>query len=158
GRNVSFVMAPERPNELPEILERVARGERVEDYETERVRKDGTRLDVSISVSPIRDRSGAVVGAATIARDVTERKRGERAERMLATASRLFAESGLDRDAILDALCRAVVGTMAQTCLVHLVGAPGAPIEAAAVLDENPEHTAAARELLVEHRLSVGEG
>src|SRR5687767_9650680 len=96
GRNVSLVIAPERPNELTEILTRIVAGERVEHYETERVRKDGARIDVSISVSPIRNDAGKVIGAATIARDVTERKRSERGQRLLAAASRLFAEAGLD--------------------------------------------------------------
>src|SRR5947209_3232399 len=75
GRNVSFVVPSERQDEVPEILARIAAGERVEHYETERVRKDGRRLDVSVSISPIRDEAGDVVGAATIARDVSDRKR-----------------------------------------------------------------------------------
>src|SRR5689334_10559700 len=125
GRNVSFVFPPERPNELPEILARIARGERVEHYETERVRKDGTRIDVSISVSPIRDESGTVVGAATIARDISEHRRTELGQRMLATASGLFAEARLDPEAILDGLAQAAVETVAELCVVELVGDDG---------------------------------
>ena len=60
------------------MFEKVARGEAVEPFETVRRRKDGTLVDVSVSVSPIRDREGAVVGASKIARDITERKTGQR--------------------------------------------------------------------------------
>jgi PAS domain S-box-containing protein len=59
------------------ILEKIGRGERVEHYETTRLRKDGARIRVSITVSPIKDSSGIIIGASTIARDVTERKKTE---------------------------------------------------------------------------------
>ena len=66
------------PDELPTILSRISAGERIEHYETRRVRKDGTIIDVAISVSPVRGPDGNIVGAATIVRDVTESKRIQR--------------------------------------------------------------------------------
>jgi PAS domain S-box-containing protein len=75
GRPVTMLMPPDRVNEEPGILERIRRGERVEPYETVRRRKDGTLLDISLAVSPIRDAGGNVIGASKIARDITERKR-----------------------------------------------------------------------------------
>jgi len=78
GRPISILIPPERSGEEFEILRTVLKGEAIEQYETERVSKDGRRLTVSLSVSPIRDKYGDVVGAAAIARDVTERKRMER--------------------------------------------------------------------------------
>ncbi|MEA2691368.1 MAG: hypothetical protein QOJ16_755, partial [Acidobacteriota bacterium] len=78
GRPVSILAPPERPDEMRTILAAVRRGERLEHFETERMTKDGRRLQVSLSVSPIRDASGQVVGAAKIARDITRRKRSER--------------------------------------------------------------------------------
>jgi signal transduction histidine kinase len=69
---------PDRPDELPAILGRLRRGERLDHFETVRLRKDGTRLDVSVSVSPIKDASGRIVGAATIARDIGAAKALER--------------------------------------------------------------------------------
>ena len=75
GRSVSVLIPPDQPDELGEINERVSRGEPVDHYETVRLTKDGRRIDVSLSVSPIRDASGAVVAASTIARDITLRKR-----------------------------------------------------------------------------------
>lgn len=77
GKSISILAPNDRPDEIPEILARVRRGERVEFFETVRVRKDGQRLNVSISVSPIREMSGEIVGASAIARDVTAQKRNE---------------------------------------------------------------------------------
>jgi two-component system cell cycle sensor histidine kinase/response regulator CckA len=78
GRHVSFIVPPDRHEELSGLMERVARGERVSHLETIRVRKDGRRIDVSLSIAPMKDGSGRVVGASTIARDITERKATER--------------------------------------------------------------------------------
>jgi PAS domain S-box-containing protein len=75
GRSVSVLVPPERPGELAWIMEQLRRGETVQNFETVRIRKDGTRLDVSVTISPIRDAAGNVTAASTIARDVTEQKR-----------------------------------------------------------------------------------
>jgi diguanylate cyclase (GGDEF)-like protein/PAS domain S-box-containing protein len=75
GKSISILVPAGHDDELPELLMRVRAGERVDDYETVRVRKDGTLVDVSLTVSPIRSREGAVVGASTIARDISARLR-----------------------------------------------------------------------------------
>ncbi|HEX8560478.1 MAG TPA: PAS domain S-box protein [Pyrinomonadaceae bacterium] len=82
GRHVSLIVPEDQKGDLDEIMGQLRRGERVERAETVRVRKDGSRLDVSLVVSPIRDPSGRLVGASTVALDVSEQKRaeGERAE------------------------------------------------------------------------------
>ncbi len=72
-------MPPERSGEIRAILEKVKRGERIEHYETERITKDGHRIIVSITISPIADINGDIIGASTIARDITEQKRAEKA-------------------------------------------------------------------------------
>jgi PAS domain S-box-containing protein len=77
GKPVSMLHSPEQPSELPDLLERLRRGEHVEHYQTVQVRKDGLRVDVSLSVSPIKDSRGQVVGAAKIARDIGPQKRLE---------------------------------------------------------------------------------
>ncbi len=77
GRPISLVIPPDRAHELPLIYERIRRGERVQPYETVRVRKDGRQIDVSLSISPIKDVAGRTVAASTIVRDITERKRLE---------------------------------------------------------------------------------
>jgi rsbT co-antagonist protein RsbR len=75
GRPVSILVPSNRPDEVPQILEKLMRGERVDHFETVRARKDGESFDVSLTVSPIRDASGRIVGASTVARDITEQKR-----------------------------------------------------------------------------------
>jgi PAS domain S-box-containing protein len=75
GCPISILLPPERRDEETEILEKIRQGERVEHFETTRRRKDGRMIDVSITISPIRDSTGAITGASHIARDITERMR-----------------------------------------------------------------------------------
>jgi PAS domain S-box-containing protein len=75
GRPISILIPPERPDELPQIMERLRRGQRVDHYRTTRVRKDGARIAVSVTISPVHDSEGRVVGASSIARDVSEQER-----------------------------------------------------------------------------------
>ncbi len=88
GQSVLMLIPPELQCEEPEILRKVTAGERIEHFETRRRRKDGSILDISLTISPIRDRSGTIVGISKIARDITERKHTEAAllesERMAA--------------------------------------------------------------------------
>ncbi len=77
GQRIEMLIPPERIHEEPGILERIRAGTRVEHYETIRRRKDGTLVDISLTVSPIRDARGQIVGASKIARDISERKRTE---------------------------------------------------------------------------------
>jgi PAS domain S-box-containing protein len=77
GQPITRLVPPDRHDDVPTILGAIARGERVDHLETERIRKDGQRIHVSLSISPLVDASGRVVGASKIARDVTDRKRAE---------------------------------------------------------------------------------
>jgi PAS domain S-box-containing protein len=81
GQPITLIIPRERLEEEQTILAKLRRGERVETLETIRVAKDGRRLDISLTVSPVRDSEGAIVGASKIARDITERKRAEQALR-----------------------------------------------------------------------------
>ena len=92
GQSVSRLLPPDQTDDARQILDRLSRGERVEQYETVRMHKDGRRIDVSLRVSPIRDVAGNVVGASTIARDITERKQAEIRMR----ESQRFLQSTLD--------------------------------------------------------------
>jgi PAS domain S-box-containing protein len=87
GASIMKLIPPERHSEEQEILSRIKRGERLDHFDTVRVAKDGRRLDVSLTVSPIKDSSGNVVGVSKIARDVTERKATEEALREAKEAS-----------------------------------------------------------------------
>ena len=79
GQSVFLCIPSELRDEENEILRRLAGGERIENYETVRISKSGERIHVAITVSPVRDENGAIIGASTIARDITERKRAEEA-------------------------------------------------------------------------------
>jgi PAS domain S-box-containing protein len=85
GRHISIVIPPERLAEEEQIIASLRAGKRIEHYETERVRSDGQIIIVSLTISPIKDEAGAVIGASKIVRDVTERKRVERDREMFVT-------------------------------------------------------------------------
>ncbi len=74
GRPMSLLLPPDRPDEETLILKRLAKGERVDHFETTRLRKDGRQIDVSLSISPVYDKEGIVRGASHVARDITERR------------------------------------------------------------------------------------
>ncbi len=77
GKHISLLTPGDRPDEVSKILQKIGEGESIEHYESVRLAKDGRRLDVSISVSPMRNAAGDIVGASVIARDITEQKRSE---------------------------------------------------------------------------------
>jgi len=78
GKPITIIIPPDRQSEEVEVLRRILRGESVEHFETVRVRKDGSRVEISLTVSPIRDPEGRVIGASKIARDITAQKQAER--------------------------------------------------------------------------------
>src|SRR5712692_5310207 len=145
GQPISILVPPDRPDELPGIMERLRRGEHIDHFETERIRKDGRRLTMSISISPITDASGRVTGASTIARDVTRRKRAEEALRFQAAASELLATS-LDFATTLQSVARLAVTTLADWCTVDVLEEDGT-IRNLAVAHMDPAKIALAREL-----------
>ena len=108
GQPITLLIPPERHDEERVILDRLRRGERIEHYETVRVTKDGRRIDVSLTISPVRDGAGRIIGASKISRDITARKR---AEQRLATqngVTHTLAESASLHEAapkILRAIC-----------------------------------------------------
>ena len=109
GKPVTVLIAPERQNEEPEILARIRRGEHISHYETVRRRKDGSDVEVSLTVSPVKDEKGKIVGASKIAREITERKRLELQPWLiyeLATKVNSAATLPEVYDAALDAICR----------------------------------------------------
>jgi PAS domain S-box-containing protein len=79
GQSISMLVPPERPDEVPAILRRISSGQPVQNYETVRVRKDGSRLEVALTISPVRDGSGTIIGASTIARDIGTRRQSDAA-------------------------------------------------------------------------------
>jgi PAS domain S-box-containing protein len=83
GKPITLLIPKDRLNEEPAILERIRRGERVEHFDTIRRRKDGTLIDISLTISPLRNPEGKIIGASKIAREITERRRAEDQQRLL---------------------------------------------------------------------------
>jgi len=83
GKPVTILIPEDRQDEEPAILARIRRGERIDHYETIRQRKDGRLIDISLAVSPVRNRQGRVIGASKIARDITERRRAQEQQELL---------------------------------------------------------------------------
>jgi PAS domain S-box-containing protein len=83
GQSVTMLLPEDRHDEEPEILRRIRNGERVTHYETVRRRKDGSLVDISLTVSPIRDRDGTIIGASKIARDITNARRAQEQQGLL---------------------------------------------------------------------------
>ncbi len=84
GKSINILIPEGRDGEELEILRRIMRGERIDHYDTIRQRKDGTLINISLTISPVKNSSGVIIGASKIARDVTERKRAEEALKTLA--------------------------------------------------------------------------
>src|SRR3954447_15401482 len=78
GQSITIVIPPERLSEEDMVLGRIRRGERIEHFDTVRRRKDGTLVPISLTVSPIKDAAGTIVGASKIARNISDRTRMER--------------------------------------------------------------------------------
>src|SRR6266516_2232599 len=93
GKPITVLVSPDRHNQELEIMERLRRGERIVRYETAHRRKDGTSLDISLAVSPIKDENGQIIGASKIARDITERVRTDRRRNTQYVVSNLLAGS-----------------------------------------------------------------
>ncbi len=125
GQHVSILMPDELKHEERKILERVVqRGEPLKTYETERLRKDGIRINVSLTVSRIEDPVLGVVGASVVARDITDAMRRRRAQVFLAGASRDF-DSSLDPNETARNIVHAAVPDLAEVCVVDLLRPDG---------------------------------
>jgi PAS domain S-box-containing protein len=145
NKPLALLVPPDHPDEVPGLLQRIKRGERIEHFETVRVSKDGRRLDVSLTLSPVRSAEGRIIGASKIARDITASKRQESALRFLAEASKLLGEL-LDVPSTLRKVASLAVPHIADWCVIHLQDAEGS-LQAVAVEHADPARLELAREL-----------
>ena len=136
GKPLSILIPPDHPDELPEIMERLKRGEHIEHFETMRLRKDGSRVDVSLTISPVKGTDGRIIGASKIARDITARKQAEQTTRFLADASAALAEL-TDYESTLQKVASLAVPSFADWCGVDMQEADGS-LRRLAVADTDP--------------------
>jgi two-component system NtrC family sensor kinase len=145
GQPLTLLIPADLSNDFPRLLACLQCGESIDHYETQRLHKDGTRLDVSLTISPIRDSTGRVIGASKIARDITARKQAEVIRHFLAEASTLLASS-LDPTTQLDQLAHLIVPTLADWCCVDILQDDGR-IHRLAVVHADPARVALAEQL-----------
>lgn len=124
GRHVSFLVPADHKDEEMVILDRVKRGERLDTYETERIRSDGARISVSLTVSPIRSPMRGLIGASVVARDITAQVRRRRAQEFLVAASRLL-DTSLDPVETARTIVSTAVPELAEICLIDFRRADG---------------------------------
>lgn len=154
GKEIVLLIPEDHPDEEPAILERIRRGERVEQYETIRRRKDGSLVEIALTVSPVKDAAGHVIGASKIARDITESKRAEerqilllremnhRIKNLFALASSVVAVSKRSADSV-EELADAVQGRLSALARAHDLTLPDMTPAGA-----GPEKTTTLRALL----------
>ena len=129
GRSVALIIPPEGQDELVQILARIAEGSRVERSDAIRVRKDGTRITVALTVSPIRDHAGRIIGASAVAHELKERGEALAARRESEARFRSIIDSAMDAIITVDAhqrivLCNAAAERMFGCPATEAVGQP----------------------------------
>jgi hypothetical protein len=144
---ITILIPPERQDEEPLILERIQRGERIDHYETIRRRNDGSLIEISLTVSPVRDADGRIVGASKIARDITERKRKER---HIALLAREVDHRSKNLLALVQAAVRLTEADTAEELKVAIEGRLQALSNAHALLTQSRWEGADLRELIFE--------
>lgn len=137
GQSKAIVIPHNQQEELTTILQRIRSSERIQPYETKRIHKNGRLLDVSISVSPLKDAEGKIIGASTIARDITEKKQMEIAQQFLIDASAALASS-LDYERTLQQVANLAVPRIADWCGVDILQEDGS-ISQLAIAHVDPE-------------------
>jgi PAS domain S-box-containing protein len=147
GKPIAMLIPPERQDEEPIILKRIQRGERVDHYETIRRRKDGSLIEISLTVSPVRDANGRIVGASKIARDISEHKRKER---HIALLAREVDHRSKNLLALVLAAVRLTEADTAEELKVAIEGRLAALSNAHALLTQSRWEGADLRELISE--------
>jgi PAS domain S-box-containing protein len=145
GKSIQVLMPPYKKNDFPKIMKLLYTGKKIEHYETQRMTKDGKILDVSLTISPLKDSYGKIIGASKIARDITERKRAEKNITFLSEASKILSSS-LDYKTTLHTVAKLAVPEIADWCTVDMLNTFGT-LDAVAIAHKDPQKVAWAREL-----------
>jgi PAS domain S-box-containing protein len=163
GRPMAILVPPERPDDLPPLLERLIRGERIEPYETVGRRKDGQAIHISLTLSAVKDVMGSVVGASVVARDITARKRAEEAlERQrrdtvfLDRATQLF-NSTLQLDAVLQRVVQMATEVLGESCTINLLEAEKEHLTPVATYHADPKARQARLQIQRDDPVRIGD-
>ena len=149
GQPITLIIPPERVQEEQEILEKLRRGERIDHFETVRAAKSGRRIDVSLTISPIRNAHGVIVGASKIARDISERKASEQAQQRtigeLRRAEEALREADRRKDEFLAVLAHELRNPLAPIRYAVAMARKGSsagtePLRAQAIIERQVEH------------------
>ena len=153
GKPISILIPSDHAREEWHILDRIRNGERVDTYETERIRKDGVRIDVSLTVSPIKDPILGVVGASIVARDITAEKRRRSAQEFLARAAAAL-DASLDREETARRIVETAVPDLAELCVIDFLEDDGS-IGHSTVAAADPEIAAELETIRRDHPLEL---
>ena len=145
GKPITVLLPRERLHEEAEILRRLRLGESVEHFDTIRRHKSGRLIQVSVTISPIRDSKGKIIGASKIARDITERKRSEQTTRFLASANAALADLA-DHESTLQKVANLAVPAFADWCAVDLAEKNGA-LRSLVITHSDPAKVGLAQEI-----------
>ena len=143
GRSISILVPPDHLDEVPKIVEKISWGKGLDRYETVHVRKNGRQLEVSIIVSSVKSSEGSAVGACVLAHDITERKRAEERQRLLAEASQVFSGLVADYEALLQRIAEHIAEATGDACTVRLLSDDGRWLRPVAGHHPDPELTSA---------------
>jgi two-component system CheB/CheR fusion protein len=145
GKSISLLVPSNKQDDFTEILKKLNEGKRIEHYETQRITKDRRIIDVSLTISLIRDAQGNIVGASKIAHDITAKKRAEQNLQFLAKASEILSSS-LDYKMTLANISKIAVPTIADWCSIDLINDEN-DLEQVNVAHKDPDKVKWAREL-----------
>ena len=145
GQHIFLIIPPDRRSEEDMILSKLRRGEHIDHFETVRMRKDGTRLDISLTISPLKNKDGHIIGASKIARDITESKRLRQNLEFLSNASKVLSSS-LDYKTTLQTIANLAVQHIADWCAINMLADDGS-IEQLAIAHVDPQKVQWAWEL-----------
>jgi PAS domain S-box-containing protein len=163
GRPLALLVAPDRPDELSAQLGRLMRGERLEPYEIAGRRKDGQEIHVSLTISPVRDARGSVIGVSAVARDMTARKRVEevleRQRRDTAFLDRAtqVLNSTLELDAVLQRVVQMATEVLGESCTINLIEEGKAYLTPMATYHPDPQARQACLQIQCDDPVRIGD-
>ena len=156
GKSIGLLVPPELREQAGRSMERIRAGQRAENIDTVRLRKDGRPIDISSHLSPVKNLYGEVIGVAKVAHDISERKRTERALRFLSDASSELATL-VDYQSTMQRIARLAVPFFADWCIVDMIDANG-HIERVAHAHANPDQEPLLKEFVEQYPLAWSSG